>query len=128
MDLYINDPKRHKAKPKDDAFEKYKNKCKELMILPVPLGLNYHSKQPKTINAADYKMGPEYLAALNEALSVLPQTEALNLRNNRLSGEPAKRLLLPPEKPKSKKIKDKASKLQSEITIHWNIATLDLSK
>ena len=128
LDMYISDPKRHKIKHENDAFQKYRNKWKELMILPVPLGLNYNSKQPKNINAGDYRMGPQYLAALNEALSVLTQTEGLNLRNNRLSGEPAKRLLLHPKKPKKKRGDDKGSKIQPDVTIHWNIATLDLSK
>lgn len=90
MDLYINDPKRYKHSHENEAFKKYRQKCKELMILPVPLGLSYTSRQPKTINASNFRMGEDYLAAFNEALSVLPQTEALNLRNNRLGGEAAK--------------------------------------
>ena len=51
LDLYINDMNRYNNKEADTAFDKYKDRCKELMILPVPLGLKYNKTQPRDIIA-----------------------------------------------------------------------------
>lgn len=95
LDIYINNPLRYKIKEdRKTAFDKYEQRCKELMILPVPLGLKYSDTQPKDIIANDYRMGKDYIDAITSALSVLPKTETLSLRNNKIEGEPAKKLLL----------------------------------
>ena len=99
------------------------------MILPVRLGLNYISPQPKTIKANDYLMGEKYIESYNHALAVMPNIESLDLRNNRLGGDAAKKLFKAQEHIETKKnYKREQSKITPEVVVHCNLLTLDLSQ
>ena len=128
LDLHITDPSRFKTFSKEEieneAYEQYRKKCQELMIIPVRFGLNYRGPQPKKIDAKNYLMGQDHLEAFNVALSLAPKIHTLNLRNNRLGGEPAKELLKKPiEKQKKNESASDISKMFSD-----DIVNLDLSE
>jgi hypothetical protein len=97
LDWHISDPNRYKNKDieliRDNAYERYSMKCKELKIVPVRFSLNYDKPQSKHVKAKNYLMGEAHIEAFNEALSVMPKIQSLNLSNNKLGGKGAKGLL-----------------------------------
>ncbi|CAI2364059.1 unnamed protein product [Moneuplotes crassus] len=128
IDLHINDPKRYRKveskELKSNAYERYRRKCEQLMIVPVRFGIKYKGEQNQKIEAQDYLMGEDHLKAFNYALANFKKISSLNLENNRLGGDAAKELLLKPEEDEHN---DRSNSVYNRLLCD-DISNLNLSK
>jgi hypothetical protein len=91
LEYYITNPNRYKTHIENpSAFEVYSKIWMENFVFPSKMGLEYSNPKQKHLLAANNKMGPSHLDALNSALTLLPNIQTLDLRNNNLGGLPCK--------------------------------------